>query len=221
MAISLATVASDTLAVVPDLDPSVGPYTNFLDYVNRITPEILGDAEILSTTTVTATVVTGQQDYTLGDSVLKVLSCYYTPQSGAISWPLIPTSQSTLDTEFPGWRDTTIKTIPSYYFNDGDQIGVYPTSSVTASAGFPILSFYVVAAPTYTIASSLPAQVKNDDAWVYGVAQLFAEDRRPQDVQRFRERYKLAKQQLLRSTNYLIDRKKPSVRVFRPRLRAH
>jgi hypothetical protein len=120
-----------------------------------------------------SSIVAGTERYDLPPDVVKVWVCRYGKVSDASqATTMAAVTIDQLENEAPDYRKT--KGEPRAYYVLAGQIGLVPVPDTSSSGGVPFLAMEVSRAPTMADADSLPAHVNSADAWVYGVASLYA-----------------------------------------------
>ena len=223
MAFTVSRIIQDATDALAAADITLGPNQYLLDTFNSVNEQLTLDCQLLPTSTlVQIPVVASQAIYTVDPTIKRIWSAYWQQSAGSNEFVLIPTSQDRLDEEQPGWRDTQYFTAQSgYYYNDGGNVGIYPLPQTSAVGGYPSLNLYVTKIPTLGPEDSLPSNVSRYEAWTYGICQLYAARHAPQKYQFFQQLASHEKMLLAKMVNGLLVRTKPTIRVFRGRIRSH
>ena len=211
MAISVQTVIGDFLSHFNDAGQNVPSNTYALGLLNTTHKVLCADIGLFESAQFTINLVAGQQYYALDDTIARLLAVYYAAAAGVYPMYVEESSEDILDETVPGWRSSVIQAAPpSQYFTDGNMLGLYPTPSTSTSGGYPVLQLFTKAVTTLTYSGNLPSQVYTDNAWVYGMCELHAERKQPDQLERMHKSAVKYKMELLRLTQGRTVRQKPS-----------
>jgi hypothetical protein len=132
---------------------------------------------------------------------------------------MLETSLDELDYQAPNWRSQTPANIYRY-FELGGQLGFVPPPSIPTTAGYPNVTIFTTCSHPFSATSdTLPAQVPNKDAWVWGACARWANMQRRDDVAGFADLAQGALNDLIKFVNGRLPRQKPRVQQSFPRVR--
>ena len=184
----------------------------FIDLINEVDNEIQPQVKLVPQNTASINLVAGTATYAIGDAVDRIWDVAYISGVGQYL-KLIPTSFDYLDYQMPGWRNV-VASVPSMYYYDGGNIGLYPPPGTTTVAGYPIIQLAEQTQnAAYGIGGSLPGAPHTPDAWVFGVCFKWAAMHHRGEAQQWMAAYKDKIDDLKVYISGRNVRKKPKIHV--------
>ena len=214
MAITVASLYSTAQSHFPDI-----PQATFLSLLNDVHQEIIENIRLTPDVTVTISLVAGQQEYALPDTVLRIWDAAYISQSGDYQ-KLRQTNVDWLDYNCPGWRNYSPST-PYRIYDRGGNIGLVPAPSLSTTGGYPIVSL-VCSQTSDTplgIDDSLPSTARTGNAWTYRVLERWCDMNHPESSSFFAGLSAREYERLITYSYGRMSRDKASVQMRIPRIR--
>lgn len=191
---------------------------NALIIMKDVHSSIVEQIDLYPVQTVDISLTSGTREYSLDPDIFQIKSGVYLTSASSYV-PLWETSIDWLDYNAKSWRMQGTGQ-PTKYYELGGNIGFYPTPNTTTSGGYPIARLTVKKRNAITsISDSLPSQIPNLDAYVYGACLRYAQMNQADSIQKFQQLYALALEDLRRFIDGKLLRQKPSVRANTRRVR--
>lgn len=168
---AVSKIVADVRATYRDASPDIA-----LDLINTIHRELCSEFPIY-TSTIVVPLVSGQSEYEMTEDICWIRDARYVESEN--SWhPLTPGSCEELDASSPGWRWSSLPSVPSTIYIDSGNIGLHPAPSVSSVAGpqiYPRVD--IVAAVHEPLAHDgyLPYGIRTRAPWVNGARMLYAQ----------------------------------------------
>jgi len=143
-----------------------------LRFVQEADDYVLRHFRLYPLTALDLTLVVGQLEYAVSDSVLRIWSAtYYT--SATASQTLRATSIDELDSEYPLWRDSS-SGVPTRYYDVGTVVGILPAPSTATAAGYPKVTLQTTQRRVLVSGTTMPGNVPNYNLWVHHACEAWA-----------------------------------------------
>ncbi len=137
-----------------------------MQLLNEAHVYICSQLHLVPDQTMTISLVAGQQEYSLPDSVITIWDAAYWP-NGVQSTGNIPLKATNVDTLFedrgPNWQLQSAGQ-PWGYYERGGMIGFVPSPSIGSPA---VAQLFYTPSTTLTLQSNLPTGIPSCFAWVY------------------------------------------------------
>lgn len=189
-----------------------------LTYLQGVHNKILRLVRIKPDETVDVSLTADTYNYTLATTIVRIWDARYVLSSTTgDSRPLYSRSVDQLDWETKGiWR-TQPSATPIWYDERSGELILYPTPDTTTSAGYPKVTLTVQKTDVLTMASTLPTQVDEYDAWIYGLCRKYAAEKERDQYAFFDMAYRRALNDLISFSEGKAARDMPNIQADIPR----
>ncbi len=191
MAITLVRIAAEVTRKFKDLDCAAYPTSPiFFGYLGDVHSDIQTSCRIYPDVNMDVTLDGVNREFAYDATILRIWSATYF--TSATSYKVLrPTSIDKLDNTRRTWRQTSASA-PTYYYENGGNIGFYPTPPTATVGGYPKATLACTVETVLVAGNSLPTSVKSPWPWVYGICGMWAADRHPELEDKFTRKYAAA-----------------------------
>jgi hypothetical protein len=165
-----------------------------LEFAEEVYREFLSKTE-LGRKAYDISLTAGTREYPLNAAISTIHQVDYVSASGEAK-QLDHTDVNQLEAFDPGFLSKGKQSTPTHYYIEFEEdagikakLNLYPIPDTTTSSGFPKITVFGTAIPTFTVATLLPERLSTPDVFVDGILAKWAKLYKDSDYQEMQARY--------------------------------
>lgn len=218
--ITVSSVIAHACRLQPDVgNPAVNAANTYaLTLFQTAHNEIMSISQLPSDTTHQITWIANTASYAIPAYIKKIWDVEVFTEAGSAPYRLNQRDKDWLDVYRATWRGQPGASTPTDCALDGANLLVYPMPSQSSVGGYPYAQLWTLDGVVLATGDALPSQVQDDLPWVYLMLYRHAVGRRKDLIKLYKELSDEQRERLLHDDNARMERDKPAVRRWQPRL---